>query len=358
MCASPAPPVDHGDTTMNLLRTSLFLSVAIVCGFAPTERASGALPQLTLILPPTAPVLRSPAAGATVEVNFSDARPTFVWRHGGLYFGYPRPATPTHFAICIYAAANPITCSWSLSAWQPAVGSVPSVPTGIQSGQFDYTYQLPTAVSSSLLDTPLRWSVGACVVASTGATCTFSAPADLWLSTKNLRGDSSSEGISASSSRGRNLWFEGNVTNTGTTQIASVFGTQFDLFNTLMTSGETCVTDPNDPSVMATDQVITTHGHYVTVSTLALDGRGRRLPPSDGVAAVLRPGSWHYGPWGSVYGDLPAGATRTIFSFGVTAPSPLPVPSAYTVVMIPDVGNSVREFNENDNAKAQCHVIH
>ena len=281
--------------------------------------------------------------------------------------------TPTHFAVCMFDAAAPITCTYAASAWKPAVGGVPSVPSGSviygTAGQYEYTFQLPSAVSSSLLDKQIRWSVGACVVAAspTPPTCTFATPVDLWLSTKNIIGDS----ISTSSSVGRNLYFEGLVRNPGTTPIAGPVYTTINIYNTLMTDGELCLQDPNDTMVKLTDQVVTYAGRLITVSTLPLDGQGKRVAPVDGVSGIYRPTAWRLPSVSSflaVSGTIPALHVRpdgmtvpglaTVFAFTIQAPASQPVPAAYTAVMTPDYFNDVREWNETDNPKAQCHVIH
>jgi hypothetical protein len=67
-------------------------------------------------------------------------------------------------------------------------------------------------------------------------------------------------------------------------------------------------------------------------------------------------------------GTIPAGRVlsngstvpglATVFAFTIQAPASQPVPAAYTAVMTPDYFNDVREWNETDNPKAQCHVIH
>jgi hypothetical protein len=352
---------------MKPLATSFLAASAIIGSSMLAGRALAALPQFSLNMPPTAPILRSPAAGATIEVNYNDAIPTFVWRHGGLYYGYPRPAAPTHFAICMYDVAMPVTCSWATSSWQAAVGSIPSVPaspiSGGTPGQYDYTYQLPTAVSSTLLDRQVRWSVGACVVGST-VTCTFSTPADLWLSTKNIVGKS----ISTSSSVGRNLYFEGTVENPGTTSIDGPVKTVVDIYNTLMTAGETCLKDPNDAMVQPTDQVITATGRIVSVSALTVNAQGMRVPPSEGVAGIYRAALWHSPSFLAISGTIPgrgwnprdptAPGSASVFAFALQVSSNQPVPAAYTAVMQPDYFNDKREYNESDNNKAQCHVIH
>lgn len=337
-------------------RAAALLLIAMIAGSRP---AMAVTPGIVLYLPPTAPLLRSPTAGATTETDYNDARPTFVWRQGGgVYFGYPRPAAPTHFAVCIYDAAVTTTCTYATSAWQPSVGSIPAVPTGSfidgTAGQYEYTFKLPTAVGPALLDKAIRWSVGACVVASGAGTCTFAPPVDLWLSTKNIVGDS----ISTSSSNGRNLYFEGIAKNTGTTSIAAPIKTVVEIYNTLMTPGQLCLKDPNSELVQPTDQVVTTIGRRVTVSTLSLDSQNRRVPPADGVAAIYRPTMWHSPSFLAQGNGIPPGASRSIFAFNLQVANTQPVPAAYTAIMQPDYFNDVREPNENDNAKAQCHVIH
>lgn len=342
---------------------ALAMAFALFGAFV-AEQATAVLPGIVLYLPPVAPILRTPGAGQTIETNYNDARPTLVWRHGALYFGYPRPMSPTHFAVCIFGAAAPITCTYAASAWTPAVGSIPSVPSGSQlsgiPGEYEYTFQLPTAVPATLLDKPIRWSVGACVVPASGTppACTFALPVDLWLSTKNFVPDS----VSASSSRARNLYFEATAKNTGTSEIAGPYLTEMTVYNTLMTAGELCLKDPNDAVVKPTDQVMTSRGRFVTVSTLAIDAQGRRVAPADGVAAIYRPTAWH-GPYFGLLpppgaATVPAGAQRTVAALAIQAPNTLPIPSAYTVLMTLDIGNAVHEFDETDNAKAQCHVIH
>lgn len=342
---------------------ALAISLALIGAFAANAPANAVLPGLALYLPPIAPALRSPAAGQTIETNFGDPRPTLIWRQGATYFGYPRPMTPTHFAICMLPAAAPITCTYAASAWKPAVGEIPSVPSGSviggTAGQYEYTFQVPSGLGTALLDKQIRWSVGACVVPGSGTPiCTFATPTDLWLSTKNFVPVS----VSASSSRERNLHLEADARNTGTSDIPGPYFTEMTIYNTLMTAGQLCLKDPNDAAAIASDQVLTATGRLVTVSALELDAQQRRIPPSDGIVAIYRPTAWRSPYFGLLpmpgAATVPAGAQRTVATLAIQAPTGLPVPSAYTVLMALDAGGVVHEFDETDNVKAQCHVIH
>ncbi len=309
-------------------------------------------------LPPTEPLQRTPAAGATApaggvdaSAQLVDARPAFTWRHGGLYPFFPRPAAPTHFAVCLYDPAVAPPCTQASATWLEPVGAIPSIPsppiTGGRPGEYDYTFRPSADVPAALLDRSVRWSVGAC----TSTTCSFSPTRDLWLSTRNVF----PERLLLRESSGNILRLADRVRNRGTTD-THLFYAQLDFWNVLMTNGRTCQRDVNDAQVAVTDLVITNTGDLVAVSQLPRDmATGRRIPPAAGVQAIHRPGTWKSPSFGDPRANVAAGQLRE-FAFP-NVYTPLPAPRAYAARAIEDVARVVREWNESDNARAECHVI-
>lgn len=341
-------------------------SLGLLMLLASTESAHA---QLWGSLPPTAPILRLPN-GATIAAGqlgesvdpdrdrlLLDARPTLFWRHGSFSLTWPRPATPTHFAVCVYDPAVTLACAVPTATWTIPVGTIPSTPaspyTGGQINQYDYTFTAPSDLSDTLRDKTVRWAVGACVL-GTSSICTFSAPRDLWLSTRNLV----SRKVLLDDSRGHTLVVNHRVQNKGTTD-SGAFVTETHLWNVLMTQGEACQRDPNHSQVAANDVVITRTGDLVAVSSLPLDSSGRRIAPAAGIQAIYRPGSWATSPIFEFVPNVPAAPVA--YTFGPrtgSSPGSIPVPAAYAARVVLDTGRAVREFNESDNVGTECHVVH
>lgn len=234
------------------------LLVLLVCTIA--APAAGAVTFASFTpLPPLAPILEQPGATATVMSAQPNGGTTLVfqWRHGGLFSSYPRPASPTHFVVCLGDAASVASCDYP-GQWAAPVGQIPSalagtLPPGSASpGQYRYWYTVP-ALDDGYLDRLLSYRVGACSAPQAGR-CTFSDARAFVLSTKELTATNVSFGGTTSTT----LATKAYARNAGATDTSGFMISMewFAALQDVISKTAQCIKDPNHALVQLTDVVI------------------------------------------------------------------------------------------------------
>jgi hypothetical protein len=292
---------------------------------------------------------------------------------------------PSFFAICVYPAATPITCTWTNKTWSaPARGGtglayVP-VPGATQlpfpGGSLTPRVPLPTALrytyrpSSSLpagwLNQPLKWVVGACIENAQvvgGMRCSFSGPKDLHFTSIDLVATNADMRTSTATE----LKVEVRATNPGPMDSpAGPFTIRLDIWEALTAvapnNARSCETNWNIP------QVVNNPRNYVVIF-----GRSAPIPvidllngaahdPNDIVAVASRAldGGSHFRRE-SVYTDspLPTGLTSPWFVYGVNIPlnttrKSFVAAAEFDWVRTSSAQGAIIEHNETNNLAVRC----
>jgi hypothetical protein len=170
--------------------------------------------------------------------------------------------------------------------------------------------------------------------------CTFSAPATLQLSTRNILVPNIAEII-----RAARITMTPEVENSGTTD-SGEFEANVWIVRAILDPSETCASSINSENVMPGDIAVTKSGEEFVVESEDLTG----------VVGIYRPPyDFEFQGTDRIF-NVPAGTTIQ----GATVDQALNVadlPAAYLLMVQTDVGDSVSEFDETDNARVECHVV-
>lgn len=335
-----------------LLQRTLLALVTCACAIASVPAHAQFPPPF---LPPTAPILEAPQTLVIRATPNGGTSLTFQWRHGGLYVSYPRPATPTHFVICLGDPPTVASCDYP-GQWAPAAGSIPSTPVAFgpgTAGQYRYTYTVPS-LPDTYLDRTLAYRIGACSAPAAGK-CTFSASAIFWLSTKNLRAGNISFGGSTTTT----LQTKARAVNLGSTPTGSFFThvRWYRALQSVVQMSGSCITDPNDAVVRPTDVVISGRGRVTSVGSLPLDAAGRRVAPADGIAGIHRPGTPMTTASGWFAALLMPGMEGIVADLGLNIPLADGRPISHVALSTIDSTLLLTELDETDNTAAECRTI-
>lgn len=313
---------------------------------------------------PSAPALVDPASSALLPGQPNGASVvTFKWNQYGI-FSMPSQPLPTHFVVCLQRASAPQTCAWPGTWTMPANSGVP-IYFNFRVTGYQYTFRAPPpapdpGIGDSLLDAQMTWIVGACVGQSNGR-CSFSAPRNLWLTTKELK---AADVEAFGSTRGL-LSATAQADNLGTTPSGETI-TDFILWQVYNDGPGRCLTNVNAGFLNSSDEVITNNGSTFSIGSLPTSG-GQHVAPAGTIAirpsTALIDGTTFNSPSVPVNGRSINLATwqRPLMGFSYPASfavrifvdsRPLPGMPA-----IPGVFGALRELNENDNWRAECLVI-
>jgi len=311
-----------------------------------------------IVLPkPAAPVVVSPAVGATLLGSAMGATSLQLqWNQWGV-ISSPQQPLPTFFVVCLKPASQ-ANCTFVASEFQP-VGSVPSTRlyNGLTLAGYQYTLALPLAgapISDALLDVDLTLSVGACRGGGASA-CSFSAPRALFLSARDLKPGNVSDGRSNAT----DAVYEHEFENLGTTAIPDtpLMKVKVIEWEALLNSSSQCRLDYNAADLIDNPNAI----------LFMSDGSGRWIVdfPKKGkkrevTGTVVGIHLWN-GGFNIVSDVLPFGMTLMPGRTGSVTES-IPVsamqrPRGYINVTWVDDTNVVREFDETNNSRAECNVV-
>lgn len=321
----------------------LATALAMVCAggtsaaqtFPPIAPPGGGSPT------PRAPSLTAPRHTVQASVGSTLALQWTQFLHAPF-----RAPQPNYFIICVFEPATS-SCSTAPLDWTLATSAIPRIPL-MSAGHLighSYTFELPDPLSAKQLDRPLQWSVGACTT-TLAASCTFAAPMNLWLSTKDLAATNVSDGMSGATY----LYAEGEVSNLGASAsgpfraVLSIWPAIYD------TTTASCLTDV-DSSLAMNGYAHTKAGELLDISQLPLgpdnklDVSGHRIV---GITAEIGPLVTE-----AVTVRLNAGDVAYV----VQADTAAVAPAAFVTLLFADATDAVTEYDETDNRLRECHVI-
>ena len=303
-----------------------------------------------LIPPPLAPVDLSPAAG-DYQGRTGHATPVTMGWTQAFPTGMTLNPLATHFVVCLdaYAGASAPACTVASADWTEAI----SAPSGLLARTGNrFTLTPGRFIEDTELDTGMRLTVGACSQRVTRS-CRFTG-VDLYYSSRNIVADGASEnGLSTNST-----WiFDMRATNPGDGWVAGFDGT-LQLFEVLSTGtdGRDCRRDvdlsdvAHDPTLI----VIAKDGSMKPIQMVTRVGGRYSGPP---VAGIFRVGN--FSDSRSFTTGNPSLGPNVVSSRGVAVVD-FPITAGivqqrtFVALELLDTGNAVREFNETDNAIAQC----
>jgi hypothetical protein len=289
-------------------------------------------------LTPSAPTNLNPIGAVDA------ASPVLRWRQGGFFATQPQPPRAQFFHICIYDVAIRQTCSapavdWTYAAADPALHRTPVVPPRNPSqitSTYEYWFQFP--VGTLGLDRPLTWNVGACTSQALNS-CTYSAPATLRLSTRNILVPAINEMIYTA-----RITMTPDIENSGMAD-SGEFEMNMRIVRAIIDPSELCATAVSSENVMPGDVAVTSRGEEIVLESSDIDG----------VVGIYRPPSFPEVERTDRI-SVPAGTTIQ----GPTVDQAFRVedlPAAYLLMVQTDIGDSIAEFDETDNWRVECHVV-
>jgi hypothetical protein len=307
-----------------------------------------------IVDPPWAPTDLSPTSG-TYQGRLAGGTPLILgWSQylpgpgGGLLL---KPAA-THFIVCVRAGASAPPCSLATADFRETIAAPSAALT--QSGA-RFTFMPSRSLADSMLNDPLRFTVGSCS-AMVERSCTYTS-VDTWYLTFNPSSDGIGQNLSSTTS---NWKFNANALNDADSP-APRFTGRVELFEVLHMGmpGRTCLQKPDDPSVADDPSlvVIDKFGGHTPMPMVKRESGVYTGPP---VAGIFRLGSFTTSK-SYVTDNDPAVAARAQRSTAVKVVDfPIPinplVQRTFVVIHSIDTPNAIHEFNENDNAIAQCKV--
>lgn len=317
--------------------------------------ASGASwAQIILFPKPSAPALVDPAPSVLLPGQPNGASVvTFKWNQYGI-FSMPSQPLPTHFVVCLQRATAPQTCAWPGTWSMPANSGVP-IYFNFRITGYQYTFRAPPpapdpGIGDSLLDSQMTWIVGSCVGQSS-ARCSFSAPRNLWLSTKDLRAVDveqfgSARGLLMATAQADNL----GTTASGTTQ------TQFVLWHVYNDGPGRCLTNVNAGGLSIWDETITNDGSLKRIGDLPTNAAGQRLAPAGIIGIRPSSGLVDFANFNNSP-SVPVGATQANLATWERLLSGFGYPASFVVRIYVDSSGALVETNEGNNWRAECLVI-
>jgi hypothetical protein len=338
------------------LLTPLVICLATLA--APSAARAQFLPPGGLVQNPTAPVPVSPVGNPTLTRPDAMSPLSFVWRQYGLFSMPGQPPLPSLFVICLKPASDTTPCAWPLTTTAGTyTATAGSTNTGIFYGAnftpLGYQHALPViSVPDGVVDVQAKWIVGACRAAATSA-CTFAQPQQIWISTKDLKAENTTRQITSAGITVTTFGSYAGASNSG------AFRARVTMWEVLTDASWNCRKDANaadvinDPSVLA----IFNDGRIEWLSQLPRPGgvidttnlvgmhRYGVMPPPPGTSVNVTPG---LSPT-----TLPVPLIRDFF----VAVAASQRPKGFASVAELDTNNTVREFNEKNNARAECYVL-
>jgi hypothetical protein len=267
------------------------------------------------------------------------------WQQGGLYATQPQPPAAEYFRVCVDTPDAAPTCDAPLlhctfAAADAAIHRTPvASPWGVViPSRYAYWFELPS--QSSLLDRSLRWTVAACATQS-ASSCNYAAATPLLLSTRNLKAENLEETITSQ-------YFEVTaiLSNTGTSA-SGTFKLQVGVLEALLDAGGTCATSLGSDAVEPGDIAVTRSGQFIRLQSTDIPG----------TVGVFRESTYQILLGETQTMTLSAGTT-TSATPRATDYSLVQLPVALIVTMMADDDSEVAEYDETDNARAECHVVY
>jgi len=329
-----------------LIRRLTALGVAaglLVSSFA----VHAAIPPTILV--PTAPAAEGPVPG-TYQGESGNTYLTFTWTQGQAFQGSSgAPPIARYFAICILPYSATPVCNWG-GRWFSPAHMIPRVQTfnGIGMpiiGNLRYTYTPPTPFLDTDFDRRLVYVIAACADQLT-ATCSFSNPREIYLSTREMRAegfdwDRKSNGNTGSAT----IWFNSeNIGSATPAYNASI------LIRSVLLDGGACLTNPASPLVRFNDSVLTNQGVFAPGA----------VPASAIVIGIHRPLLASSVSVSDTFNGIqqPAGQLTSIGEKTVAwAWRAGEVSKGIAIIGKLDYTNLVREYNEDNNARGDCRVV-
>jgi hypothetical protein len=297
---------------------------------------------------PITPPVMKPKAATNLYPNgvvHAAAVPRLLWKQGGFFATQQQPPPARHFRVCIYDAAAEETCASTQLEWMYAAGAPQLHQTPVYSplrgqsvtGTHRYSFDVPAGL---LADRSYHWNVGACKSSDEGS-CTYAPHAALLrLSTRNLTVTGIEEGTSTTY-----VTMLTEVANTGTTDaepfrvastiIQAVYDEELGRCATIIANSETRYLG------------VTAAGEFVNVL------------PSDDIPIVGILLAVNQFELVDTAKGLSAGSSdlRTPLEVPLSAGNPR-LPASFLFITSVDPDNSVLEYDESDNRRAECHTVY
>lgn len=284
---------------------------------------------------PLAPFQLKPNA----TVNATAGPPSLQWRQGGWLASSPQPAPARFFRICVYDTKAQQTCAapevgltYAANAAAIHPTPAPGLPSPVPSV---YAFRFDGLPQTLARDRQWTWNVGACTSEAV-TSCVNSAPARLTLSTRDLQVIGIDEVIGSSGFELTPI-----IANMGTTD-SGRFRVKMFVHLAVYSEEGRCATSIDDDGVMPGYEAVTFDGRFVELSNQDVPGtvgieryqlRFESAELSLGAGQIIR------GPTlaRSVAGD--------------------DLPGAYLAVAVADTEGAIDEYDENNNSRAECHVV-